>query len=150
MARKHAHALVRSAGGGGRPPVIVVSQPRPTVRRRVGALVRRAAPHARRAAHHAKRSLPVVGVAVGAAAMGFAQSKGLFEKLPQIGGSKVLTMGAVGYAATRFSKNHLIRNAGLAMLAVACFDFGRVQGGGTSGFEDDVSDAGGGAYSGQG
>src|SRR5262252_1309194 len=109
MARKL--ALVRS-GGGGRPPVIVVQPPRAPARRRIAHAFRRAAPHARRAAHHAKRALPVAGVAIGAVAMGYAQSKGLLDKLPQIGGSKVLTLGAIGYAATRFSKNHMIRNAG--------------------------------------
>lgn len=146
MARKL--ALVRS-GGGGRPPVIVVSPPRAPVRRRISHAFRRAAPHVRRGARHAARALPVAGVAIGAVAMGYAQSKGLLDKLPQIGGSKVLTLGAIGYAATRFSRNHMIRNAGLAMLAAACFDFGRIQGGGTSGFED-TGDAGGGAWSGQG
>lgn len=147
MARKL--ALVRSSGGGGRPPVIVVSPPRAPARRRIAHAFRRGGHHVRRGARHAARALPVAGVAIGAVAMGYAQSKGLLDKLPQIGGSKVLTLGAIGYAATRFSKNHMIRNAGLAMLAAACFDFGRIQGGGTSGFED-VSDAGGGAYSGQG
>lgn len=142
MARKL--ALVR------RPPVIVVSQPRAPLRRRVAGGFRRAAGHVRRhGGRHARAALPVVGVAVGAVVMGYAQSKGLLDKLPQIGGSKVLTLGVIGYAATRFSKNPAIRQAGLAALAAAAFDFGRVQGGSTSGFED-VSDAGGGAWSGQG
>lgn len=147
MARKL--ALVRH-GGGGRPPVIVVSPPRQPVRRRIAHAFRRAAPHARRAGHHAKKALPVAGVALAAAGLGYAQSKGLLDKLPQIGGSKVITMGAIGFAATRFSRNPMIRQAGLALLSVALFDFGRVQAGGTSGFEDGTGDAGGGNYSGQG
>jgi hypothetical protein len=140
-------ALVRSAAA---PRVVVVQQPR-QIRRRVGAAFRRAAPHARRVGRHARAALPVAGVAVGAVVMGYAQSKGLLDKLPQIGGSKVLTLALIGYAATRFSKNPAIRQAGLAALAAAAFDFGRVQGGSTSGFEDDgAGDAGGGAWSGQG
>ena len=141
MARKL--ALVR------RPPVIVVSPPRAPARRRIGAAVRRVGHHVRRGGHHAKRALPTAGVAIGALAVGYAQGKGFLDKLPQIGGSKVLTLGVIGFIATRFVKNPAIRQAGLAALAAAAFDFGRVQAGGTSGF-DDVSDAGGGAWSGQG
>lgn len=125
--------------------------PRPVIvalpsRRSSGGRLRRAGARAVRAArrggHHVKRGLPTMGVAVGALVVGYAQGHGLLDKLPQIGGSKVLTLGIAGYAATRFFKNPSIRQAGLAALAAAAFDFGRVQGGGTSGFEDVSSDAG--------
>lgn len=139
-------ALVRRSAP--RAPVIVMRAP---ARRRIGAAVRRGAGYVRRhGGRHARAALPIAGVAVGAVVMGYAQSKGLLDKLPQIGGSRVLTLGLVGYAATRFSKNPAIRQAGLAALAAAAFDFGRVQGGSTSGFEDGAGDAGGGAWSGQG
>ena len=63
----------------------------------------------------------------------------------------MLTLGIAGYAATRFFKNPSVRQAGLAALAAACFDFGKVQAGGTSGFEDGMQgDGGGGPMSGQG
>lgn len=92
-----------------------------------------------------------MGVTLGALVVGYAQGKGFLDKLPQIGGSKVLTLGLVGYAATRFIKNPSVRQAGLAALAAAAFDFGRVQAGSVSGFEDGMQgvDAGGGPFSGQ-
>lgn len=104
----------------------------------------------RRAGRAGVRSLPTTGVAVGALVVGYLQGKGFLDKLPQIGGSRVITLGIAGYAATRFSKNPSIRQAGLAALASALFDFGRVQAGGTSGFDDVNGDAGGGPHSGQG
>jgi hypothetical protein len=92
-----------------------------------------------------------VGVGLGALVVGYLQAKGFLDKLPQIGGSRVITLGIAGYAATRFVKNPSIRQAGLAALAAAAFDFGRVQAGETSGFEDAMSgDAGGGPGSGAG
>lgn len=139
MARKHTSLAIA------RPPVIYIAPKRGRVRRAAA----RVAHHVRRGGHHAKRALPTAGVAIGALAVGYAQGKGFLDKLPQIGGSKVLTLGVLGFVATRFIKNPAIRQAGLAALAAAAFDFGRVQAGGTSGF-DDVADAGGGAYSGQG
>jgi hypothetical protein len=90
-----------------------------------------------------------MGIALGGLAVGYLDGKGFLDKLPQIGGSKIVTLGLAGYAATRFFKNQHIRQAGLAALAAAAFDFGRVQGGGTSGF--DVSgDAGSGQGGGSG
>jgi len=53
--------------------------------------------------------------------------------LPEVGGSRMMTLGALGWAATRFTRNHHIRNAGLAALAIAAYDFGQAQGGGTRG-----------------
>jgi hypothetical protein len=92
-----------------------------------------------------------MGVTVGALVVGYMSGKGFLDKLPQIGGSRVLTLGLAGYAATRFIKNTSVRNAGLAALAAAAFDFGRVQAGGTSGFDGDISgDAGAGPFGGQG
>jgi hypothetical protein len=105
---------------------------------------------ARRARPHVKRALPTMGVTVGALVVGYASGKGFLDRLPQIGGSKVLTLGLAGYAATRFFKNPSIRQAGLAALAAAAFDFGRVQAGGVSGFEDVSGDGGSGQGGGSG
>lgn len=40
------------------------------------------------------------------------------------------TLGLAGWAAMRFVRNKYVRAAGLAAVATAAFDFGRVQGGG--------------------
>jgi hypothetical protein len=128
---------------------IIVSLPRRRGRiRRAGARVVRAA---RRGGHHAKRALPTVGVGLGALVVGYMSGKGFLDRLPQIGGSRVITLGVAGWAATRFFKNPSVRQAGLAALASALFDFGKVQAGGTSGFEDGMSgDAGAGPGGGAG
>jgi hypothetical protein len=129
-------------------------QPRPVIiqmPRRSGGRVRRAASRvahvARRAGRRARQHVPAMGLAVGGLALGFLDGKGYLDKLPQIGGSKVFTLGLAGYAATRYSSNPMIRQMGMAALTVAAFDFGKVQAGGTSGFD---SDGGGGRGSGQG
>jgi len=118
-----------------RPSVILMSPPR-----RRGGFARRAGTRivrvARRAAPSARRAVPTVSIALGGAVVGYVYSKGFLDKLPQIGGSKMMTLGLAGWAATRFVKNQNVRMAGLAALAAAAFDFGRVQGGGTSGLED--------------
>lgn len=117
-------------------------------------MVRRAAPHVarigRRAGRGAVKAIPSVSIALAGAAVGYIQGKGYLDKLPQIGGSKVITLGLAGYLATRFSKNPHLRTAGIAALAAAAVDFGRVQAGGTSGFEDVEGDGGGGDGSGSG
>lgn len=125
----------RSTALAPRPVVITVpSRGRSRrVARRFGGAVRH---HGRRAVHHGKKALPTMSIALGGLVVGYLQGKGFLDRLPQIGGSKVLTLGLAGWAATRFIKNPTIRTAGLAALAAAAVDFGRVQGGGTSGFED--------------
>ena len=128
-----------------RPQVIVMKAPS-----RARRFARRAAPHVRRVGRHAVRSLPTVGIAVGALAVGYAQGKGMLDKLPQIGGSKVITLGLAGYLATRFVRNPMIKQAGLAALAAAAFDLGRTQATGTSGLDDTFGDGGAGPESGQG
>lgn len=133
---KHRFAS-RSTALAPRPFVISVPARSPSrarrVARHVGGGIRRGARHVR---HHAGKAMPTMAVALGGLAVGYLQGKGFLDKLPQIGGSKVLTLGLAGWAATRFIKNPTIRTAGLAALAAAAVDFGRVQGGGTSGFED--------------
>lgn len=130
------------------PRPVIVTMPRP--RGRIRRAAARTVHHVRRGARHGARALPTMGVAIGALAVGFAQGKGFLNRLPQIGGSKVLSLGLFGYAATRFVRHPAIRQAGLAALAAACFDFGRVQAGSTSGFEDVQGDAGAGPQSGMG
>lgn len=126
----------RSVALAPRPVVVVAPRAPGRVRRaarRVGGAVRRGA---RRVRHHGTKALPTMTIAVGGMVVGYLQGKGFLDKLPQIGGSKVLTLGLAGWAATRFIKNPHVRTAGLAALAAAAVDFGRVQAGGTSGFED--------------
>lgn len=131
------------------PRVVVVRAPG-----RARRLARRAAPHvgrfARRAGHAGKKAMPTTSIALAGLAVGYIQAKGYLDKLPQIAGSKVVTLGIAGYLATRFMKNPHLRTAGVAALAAAAVDFGRVQGGGTSGFEDVNGDGGGGDGSGHG
>lgn len=80
--------------------------------------------------------MPTTSVAVGALFVGYAQQKGWLDKLPQVGGSAAVSLGVLGYVATRFVRNHHVRAAGLAALAVGAFDFARQQAGGPSGLED--------------
>jgi len=83
--------------------------------------------------------VPALSLALGAAGMGFAEAKGMLSFLPTIGGSRTLSLALAGYAATRLVRSPMIRAAGYAMLAVGAYDFGRKQGGGVSGWGDDVS-----------
>ena len=83
-----------------------------------------------------------MGLTVGGLAVGYLNQKGFLAKLPAIGGSRMISVGLAGYALTRFSKNPTIRMAGVAALVVAAADFGRVQGGGTSGIDEAGDDAG--------
>lgn len=112
---------------------IIVNMPRR--RGRVARYVRRGAASFRKGGR-ARRSLPTVGIALGGAVVGYLQGSGRLDFLPEIGGSRMVTLGLAGYAATRFSRNQHIRAAGLAALASAAFDFGRAQGGGGTHGED--------------
>lgn len=69
-------------------------------------------------------------IALGGAVVGWAGAKGYLAKLPQIGGSRMTSLGIAGWIAMRFFKNRYVKAAGLAAVATAAFDFGRVQGGG--------------------
>jgi hypothetical protein len=68
---------------------------------------------------------------------GWMDARGYFNRLPPIAGSRALTLGLAGYAATRFIKGTsgiqgIIRMAGVAAVAAAAFDYGKVHGmGGT-------------------
>jgi hypothetical protein len=113
-------------------PTVVVMAPRRSGRlRRAGS--RAVGVIRRRGGSAVRRSLPTVGIALGGAVVGYLQGSGKLDFLPEIGGSKMVTLGLAGYAATRFVRNPHVRAAGLAALASAAFDFGRVQGGGTHG-----------------
>jgi hypothetical protein len=80
----------------------------------------------------------LIGIGLGGAAVGYAQARGLFDRLPAIAGSRMVTLGAVGFALNRYVKNPHVKLAGLAALAIAASDFGRRQGGAVSG--DDLGD----------
>jgi hypothetical protein len=116
------------------PRPFIINMPRRGRLRRAGARVVHVA---RRAGRGAKRSLPTVGIVVGGGLAGYLVGSGRLDFLPEIGGSRMVTLGIAGYAATRFSGNPHIRAAGLAALAAAAFDFGRAQGGGGTKGEDD-------------
>lgn len=110
-------------------PVVVMAPHRGKVSHRAARSVGRAARRGGALARRAARSqLPVMGIALGGAIVGLADARGLFNKLPAIGGSRAVTLGLVGYAATRFIKNPTIRLAGIAAIACAAFDFGKVHG----------------------
>lgn len=72
-----------------------------------------------------------MAIALGGGLSGYLVGSGRLDFLPEIGGSRMVTLGLVGWGATRFSRNQHIRAAGLAALAAAAFDFGRAQAGGT-------------------
>lgn len=117
--------------------------PRPviiTVPRR-GGRIRRAAS---RAVHHARRGgrafgrgarkFPAIPVAIGGLVVGYADGKGYLSQVPPIAGSRMVTLGLLGYAATKFVRNSSVKAAGLAMLGAAAYAVGNAQAkGGTSG-----------------
>ena len=110
--------VVRSGGGGGR-------------RRRSAAMRTVVVRGGRRAGRAALRhGLPMTGLALGGAMVGYAQASGWLDSLPELGGSKMLALGVAGYFATRMTHNKYIREAGAAAVAVAAFEFGREHGGG--------------------
>jgi hypothetical protein len=82
----------------------------------------------------------MMGMALGGAVVGYLNQKGYLDKLPKIGGSRMMTLGLAGYAATRFIRQPQIRMAGLAAMVVAAADWGRVQGGGVSGLDDSAGE----------
>ena len=88
--------------------------------------------------------MPVIGLALGGALVGYAEGKGFLKRLPQIGGSPALTVALAGYVATRFIRNPTVRMAGLAAVVAGAFDFGKVHGGGISGFDEGGAGFGGG------
>jgi hypothetical protein len=79
-----------------------------------------------------------MGLLLGGAAAGWAEQKGYFKKLPQVGGSAAISLVIAGYATQRFlgGKHRAFKAAGLAMMVAGAFDFGRVQAGGTSGLDE--------------
>lgn len=88
----------------------------------------------------------MIGLALGGAALGYAESKKWLDKLPAIGGSRALPIAAIGFGITRFTRNPTLRMAGVAMIVSGAFDWGRVQGGGVHGFPDDGGAGRGGGF----
>lgn len=102
--------------------------------RRVYAVARRGA---RRVGRHARAGLPTTTSALASAGVGYLVGSGRLDFLPEIGGSKMVALGAAGFLASRMSSNVYVRAAGQAALIAAAFDWGRSQGaGGTHGDDD--------------
>lgn len=123
-----------------RPTIIVAAPARraPVTRRaRAGAVARRAA---RRGVAVARASAVPAGTMLGAAALGYAQAKGMLNRIPTIGGSRALTIAIAGYALTRMSSNRTARDLGRTAMIIGAFDWGSKQGGGKSSLEGDDLD----------
>jgi hypothetical protein len=84
--------------------------------RAVGRGVRKTAP----------QHTPAIALAIGGLVVGALDGRGFLQKIPTIGGSRAVTLAIAGYVATRFVKNNFVRNAGLAAMAAAAFDYGKV------------------------
>ena len=108
-----------------RPSVVVVGG---GGRRRSRGGGRRRAVVVRRAKSAGKHAIHATGVAVGSALLGWAQGSGHLNWVPSIMGSQTIGMGVLGFAATRMIKNKYVRDAGVAAVAVAGFEFGRSHG----------------------
>jgi CHASE2 domain-containing sensor protein len=102
------------------------------MRKRAGAVARKVG---RGVVRHGKEHTPAVSLAIGGLIVGALDGRGLLNKIPTIGGSRAMTLGIAGYLVTRFVKHPMARNAGLAALAAAAYDYGKVHlgsGGGSS------------------
>lgn len=86
----------------------------------------------------------MIGLALGGAAIGYAESKRWLDKLPSVGGSRALPIALLGFGITKLIRNPTARMAGVAMIVAGAFDWGRVQGGSVTGFEDGGAGHGGG------
>lgn len=131
------HALTRF-----QPRPIIVNIPKR--RGRVRRAARAVAHHGRRLGRRAVGQLPALGLGIAAAGVGYADASGWFDIIPKIGGKKALGVGIAGYALTRLTSNRWVRLGGYAMLMAGAYDFGKVQGGGASGWGDEASGDGGG------
>ena len=97
------------------------------MRKRAGGALRAVGRGARKAA---PAHVPAMALAIGGLVVGALDSRGYLQKIPTIGGSRAVTLAIAGYVATRYVKNPFVRNAGLAALAAAAFDYGKVHLGG--------------------
>jgi hypothetical protein len=130
MAKRRSTALAHYSPP--RPQLVVIKGGSGGKRRRSGgrAIGRRA----RRAGRHVvKHGLPLTGLALGGALTGYAVGEGWLDRVPELGGSKMLGLAAIAYIATRVTKNKYVREAAAATVAVAAFEFGREHGGGSAG-----------------
>lgn len=96
---------------------------------------------ARRAGRRIARTVGVAAVPttmlMASAAVGYAQAKGMLNRIPTIGGSRALSIGIAGYALTRLTRNQTARMVGTVAMLIGAFDFGSKQGGGKSALEGD-------------
>jgi hypothetical protein len=114
---------------------IIVNMPKRRQRfGRTRAVARRAG---RSIARGASRAAIPTTMLMASAGLGYAQAKGMLNKLPTIGGSRAMTLGVFGYALTRLTTNSTARMVGSVAMLVGAFDFGSKQGGGKSALEGD-------------
>jgi hypothetical protein len=116
---------------------IIVNMPK---RRRFGrtrAVARRVGKRARSVARTTAFPTTMLFAASG---LGYAQAKGMLNRIPTIGGSRALSIGVAGYALTRLTSNSTARMVGNVAMLIGAFDFGSKQGGGKSALEGDDFD----------
>ena len=80
---------------------------------------------ARRKSSGVSSSRATAGTVVGGAIIGYLDGAGKLDILPEVMGSRMITLGLLGYAAQKFSKNASIKAAGISAMTVASFDLGR-------------------------
>lgn len=124
MARKRKsvkrRAVVRTAGTQS----IIVAQPRSPARRRQATSIVRAPSRRRGGGMGGGKDLTPVAIA-GGAMLGYLDGTGKLDALPEVMGSRMITLGLIGYAAKKYSKNAQIKAAGSAAMIVAAFDLGK-------------------------
>lgn len=111
-------------------PVIVMAPQR----RRSGGLRRayhRAAPLARRAGRRVAKGAwnqkSALGIGLASGVLGYLDGSGKLDSLPEIGGSRALTLGIAGFLLTRWSGAQWAKQAGTAALAVGIYDYARAR-----------------------
>jgi hypothetical protein len=126
--------MAKSLARFSRPIIIHAPRSRGRFRRAASRAVGFARRGGRAVGRTAKR-FPSIPVAIGGLAVGFADGSGYLDKLPAVAGSRMVTLGLIGFAATRYMRNPSIRAAGLAALGAAAYAVGVSQArkGGTAG-----------------
>lgn len=93
----------------------------PTRRARAVGLARRV----RRSAGNGAAKYATTATIAGAAVIGYLDGTGKLDQLPEVMGSRMITLGLIGYAANKYSKNSQIKAAGNAAMTIAAFDLAK-------------------------